>query len=104
MKMLTKLGDLSFENGWMGGRFLVDKKIIAKADLPSEVVIEVNGKTLKAVPFIFSGEDYDHGHCYAWKALDFTVTLNSEIGEIKITLRNLIDKLKLKSIPIYIES
>lgn len=104
-KLTTKpIGKLIFEAGWNGGLFKVQEIVLTKNNLPSEVILEINKKNIKAKPVYISGQDYDSGHTYDWKALDFEMYLNTEIGQLKTSLRYIIESTKLKSFKISIES
>ena len=101
---MQKLGKLAFHPGWMGGTWFVGNEPITKRDLPNAVILKIGRKLVNARPVIIAGEDYDMGHTYKWRALDFELKLKTDIGVLYLSLREVLIQRPKVGIELRIES
>lgn len=83
---------------------MVGAEPVVKRDLPNAVILKVGRKLVNAKPVIIAGEDYDMGHTYRWRSLDFELKLNTDIGIVYMSLRELLIQRPKIGIELRIES
>lgn len=92
--MKQELGEMRFENGWMGGRWELngDGPVTHSSLQGKKLFIRMRGVELPAEVTTISGSDDDHGHVYNWTATDFLVELGTALGSMKVSLRRTLQR------------
>lgn len=91
---MTTEEKLIYHSGWRGGTWVIGdgsySRIAVKDELPERVVVKYDVMLLPAIPCLVDGIDHDHGHSYPYKSLDFLLEVETEIGTLPLSLKDLI--------------
>jgi len=67
------MNKITYENGWMGGKFFIDGKPFSDIDKKPKALLYINGKPYDAEYQVRHGSDDDMGHNYSWTATDIGI-------------------------------
>jgi hypothetical protein len=101
---MKKLGELYFQDGWMGGAWKLkrERDTIDNFSLLDRASIEINNVLIPVRRIEIIGDDYDQGHSYSWRASDYEFKLETPIGKIKCSLRRFFaERRNLKSVGLF---
>ena len=99
---MNKIGVMTFEDGWWGGKWLVNGEHITSAQVSAIDHIMLRKQYVKCEPVEIRGVDYDHEHRYSWDNIDFALKLDTAVGIISVSLREHMQaNRRLKNIPIF---
>jgi hypothetical protein len=82
--------EIKYVSGWMGGQFLrLDtNQPLDFSKIPPHLTLVLKRVLVDADLSKKEGEDYDHGHLYAWSSPDFTLKFNTPVGVVRQSLRD----------------
>jgi hypothetical protein len=85
---------VSYQSNWGGGNWFVDGQPFSpKVGTQFKILIDSEEESIATVKER-KGEDYDHGHTYAWTNFDLVVSVDTQIGKAKASLLKFLSKNK----------
>ena len=82
---------LTFKSGWQGGSYCLGGHEISFRHEPSAILF-IDGVAHEAAYQRHFGQDYDHGHAYAWTRTEPGVIVDTGIVPVFISARTIMEK------------